>query len=761
VWHNERLREKRCIPDVWIAAAIFAGNLLILGPYLATDFSGQPWNNGYIYTAIARMFRDHSWGWNPLQYGGAPFRYLYPPIFHVLIGAMPVASLGHAFHLVSGIGYALAPASLYVLALQLFRSRLAAAFAAVAYSVFPSPLYTFLPQWRNLALPYFHAPWGFVALAGYDEAAHTFALPLMFLAAAAAWRGRWRTAALAGAAVLLTNWPALIGLGFVIAAIAAARLRDLGPAKTFSAAFGLAGTAYGLAAFWMTPGYFISSTLLNRVVLRHTPVPAAPWTWVTALILLGAAGLIGLALRRCVPQALAMPLAWVALSGAVVVSFTLAGNALLPSANRYMLEFNAGAVLALAALVSLTPRRWRRVAFGAAAAAGFGLASGFLTHAWAVQPRAQDPRSGPAWQVADWLNRNNGTARVLASGELDSTLALWSDVPQAGGTGQDISNFLVFAAERQVAFGCGPGADRIAQLWLRALNVKHLVVHGAASREYFHWYAQPERFRAMPVAWDNGAGDTIYRVPDSGKSDAVVVDITALGRLPRLRSTGDVAFLEAYVAWASGKRPAAIRWIGADAAEIDAALAPGEAILVKSNWDAGWRVSGASVGADPIGFLLIRSGPGRQRLALRFGAAWDVWLGRAITLLTIVLLWAGVRGARIAAAAVVPAVVAYGVLLWSAPATVAVAEDAFARVAPPLISPRGIVNGGGTVAIWGLNFGGPGDTLRVFVGGREAEIVHRGVNVIDIKPPDGLPANADVSVEVNGCRGNAFTMPAR
>jgi len=758
VWHNGRLNGKRYLPDLWIAAAIFAGNLLILGPYLFTDFSSEPWNNGYIYIAIARMFRDHPWTWDPLHYAGAPFRYLYPPIFHVLIGAVPVASLGRAFHLVSGLGYALAPAALYVLALQLFRSRLAAAFAAVAYSVFPSPLYAVLPQWGNLALPY-HPPWGFVTFIRYDEAAHTFGLAPMFLSAAAAWRGRWRTAAMLAGAVLLTNWPALIGLGFLIAGIAVARLRDLGPVKAPSYAFGLAGTAYGLAAFWMTPGYFVSSTLLNRVVLRHAPVPAAPWTAETWLILSAAAALIGLALWRRVPQALSFALAWVALSGAVIVSFTLAENALLPSPNRYMLEFNAGTVLLLAALVSLVPGKWRPIAVGAATAAGLMLASGFLAHAWSFEPRPRDPRTGPAWQAADWLNRNNGRSRVLASGELDSTLSLWSDAPQAGGSGQDLSNFLIFAAEREVALGaCSAGSDRVAQLWLRALNVKHLVVHHAASRENFHWYAQPERFRAMPVAWDNGAGDTIYRVPDSGASDAVVVDLAALGRLPRLRSTADAAFLEAYVAWAAGKRPASIRWTRDDAADLDATLAPGEAILVKSNYDIGWRVSAGSLAADPIGFLLIRSAPGPQHLALRFGASWDTWLGRAISLLTVVLLFAGVRTARIAALAVIPAVAAYAVLLWTAPPTAAIAEDTFARVAPPIINAGGIVNNGSTVAVWGLNLGGTADKVRVLVGGREAEIVHRDKYVLDIKPPAGLPPHAEISVEVNGCRGNAFTL---
>ncbi len=543
-------------PDLWIVAALFAGSLLILGPWTFSDFSDQPWNNGFIYVAIARLFRDYKWTWNPLHYGGAPFHYLYPPVFHVLVGAVPFVSLARAFHLVTGVGYALAPVCLYVLTRVLFRSRTLAAFAAVAYTAFPSPVYAFLPAWRNIARPYAHAPWSFVDLVAYEEAAHAFALPIMFLAVAAAWRGRWRLASCLAAVVFLTNWPALIGFGFALAGIAFAR-------RTAARVIGLVGVAYGLSAFWMTPGYFVSSSLLNRIVLRHT-LTAAPWNGTTWLILAAAAILIGLSFWRRVSPECALIWTWLALSGAVIVCYSVLGNYLLPSPHRYMLEFNAACVLAVVSLIALFPSKLRLPVMAVLSVAGLGASFGFLSQSWKFEPPSQDPRAGVAWQVADWLNRNTpnngGSSRVLASGELDSTLALWSDLPQAGGSGQDVSNFLIWAAERQVAYGCAADSERIAELWLRALNVRWLVVHHAASREYFHWYAQPDKFSSLPVAWDNGAGDTIYQSPV--QSEAVVVDLDAMRRLPALQSTADPRFLEAYVDWAAGKRPASIKYEG-------------------------------------------------------------------------------------------------------------------------------------------------------------------------------------------------------
>lgn len=759
-------RERFGIGDWWIAATLFAGNLLILGPWLLTDFSNQPWNNGYIYIAIARMFRDNSWGWNPLQYGGAPFHYLYPPLFHLVVGAMPVHSIARAFHLVTGAGYALTPVALYVLARQLFESRWLPAWAAAAYSVFPSPMYL-EPQWRAFVAPWFHAPWGFVAMIVYEEAAHDFAFVLVLLAVAAVWRNRWLIASLLAGAVMLTNWPAMIGLALILGALAIAKTHELGYRRSAALIIGVAGAAYGLAAFWITPGYLVSSSLLNRVVLRHT-LTASPFTQATWLIFLSALLLIGLALWRRIPARLALALAWVSLTGAVVVS-TLTGAYLLPSPQRYILEFNAGLVLATATLISVMPRKiqgWMAAAFMLAASP---MAISFARHAWALQPPRQDPRNEVSWQIAGWLNQHAGNSRIFAAGELDSILPLWSNVPQVGGSGQDISNFLVFAAERQVQYGCRADSERIAELWLRALDARYLVVDGAASREYFHWFAQPEKFASLPVAWDSGNGDKIYRVPDSEPHEAVIVDLGELNRLPRFESTEDTRFLEAYVRWAAGKRPAGVHWSGADHATLDADIGADEGVLVKINYDRGWRAVRSGTRRDPIGFLLIQPGQGQQTIKLSFGPAWDVWLGRGITAITILaLVW--MRGPRVtmAAIALVPAVIACAVLMSQEPPTVAIAEEAFIRLQPPLVNPGGIIDGttnrpppferGKVIAIYGQNFGKPADTVRVRAGDRMAEVLYHGPNMVSFRMPPDAPANVAVSVEVNGCQGNEFTV---
>jgi hypothetical protein len=743
--------------DAAIVFALFALNLLILGPYLLTDFPNQAWNNGYMYIGMARAFHDYFGGWNPSTYAGAPLRYLYPPVFPGLLGLF-AASPGHAYHLLTGIAFALIPAAVYALGVELLGSRLLGAFAAIVYSAFPSPVYYFLPTWKALAQPFASAPWGFLALLRYEEAPHGFSFLFAILAILAAVRNRWIWASIFSAAVFLTSWPGTVGLAMALLAVTLT-----GGTKSAIRLLTTGGMAYGLAAFWMTPGFFLSTSILNRVVLSHN-VAIVPWTRTTWLIAGVAAALAGVALWR-LPRMTAAVVCWSAITGAVIVAYTLTNAALVPLPYRYMLEFNLCVVLLLSAMISLIPR-WRGVAVVVVLLAGAPGAIHFLRHAWGVQPHFERPESSASYPIAQWLGEHRDGARVMASGELEPALSVWTRVPQVGGSGQGVSNTLVFAAQRQIAFGCGVDSEKIAERWMQALGVDNFAVHGAASREYFHWIADPAKFSRLPVSWQNGADDTIYKL--TAGPQAVVVDLDGLKKLPPMQSTSDVRFLDAYVAWAAGKRPVEMLSTSASRADFDVELNSGEAILVKTNYDRGWHAEGAFVEADPIGFLLVDAAPGRRHVALKFGAAWDTWLGIAITVITIALLVVRAPGILTAAIALAPAVAGYVVLASATPHTVAVAEQAFARLQPPTINPEGIVDAatnaqppfqrGRPLTVYGLNFGAPTDNVLVLAGDRPATVEYRGLNQINFRLPPNVPARVPISVEVNGCRGNAFSI---
>jgi hypothetical protein len=814
--------------DTAVLASLVVLNLLVIAPFLTMDFSSQPWNNDYTYIGMSRMFRDRPWSWNSLQYGGAPFHYLYPPLFHLIVTALPVHSLGRAYHLVSGAGYALAPAAFYIAALQLFRSRRLAASLALLQSFSSTVLYYLLPAFGGFAGSYRHGPWNFVALIASNESAHTLSLALVLLVLAAAWRDRWIAASLCAAAVFLMNWAGIIGLLMVLTAVAVARSRELGYRQAALRIAGVAGTGYGLAAFWITPDCIYTTKLLDRVVLRHIQ-PSTPWNAVTWTVLAGASVVLGIGLWPRIKPAAAFALALLAISGAVVISYSATGNYLLPLPHRYIQEFNAGLVLAIGCLAGAA-WKWRRPLGVLVLALSALPAVPFLAGAWTVQRGVGpsiDPRTTSAFQISDWLAHHAGSARVLVAGELEGALNIWADVPQAGGSAQGVSNYLVPAAHRQITLGCGEpqAAARIAELWLRALDVRYLVVHGPGSAEHLHWFVQPERFATWPAVWTNGAGDTIYRLPPPDEQPAVVVDLAQMEHLGQLRATDDAQFLDKYVAWAHGKREAHVRWLSPDRAELRADTGPNEAVLVKVNHDAGWTSSEGAIGKDPIGFLLVK-GTSKGPVSLRFGASWSEWLGRAITLATILLLlyhhpsvssraaamwgrpsacgglpgrpaalsigssgFSTVRGSTrtrslplaqnggtkwlgaTAAVALLPAIFAYGILQFRTPATVAIAEEAYRRLQPPLINPSAIVDGitfarpplarGSVITLFGTGFGSPSDTVRVRIGQRQGEILYHGPNQVNLRMPPDAPAVADVSVEVNGCRGNSFSVATR
>ncbi len=208
-------------------------------------------------------------------------------------------------------------------------------------------------------------------------------------------------------------------------------------------------------------------------------------------------------------------------------------------------------------------------------------------------------------------------------------------------------------------------------------------------------------------------------------------------------------------------RPAQIRWIRPDEAEIDAATGENEAVLVKVNYDRGWRSTGNALRADPIGFLLIEPKLAGQCIPVKFGAPWDMWLGRALTLLTIGLLLLRVRPHLIATLAIATAAVAYFYLMATLPHQVAIAERSFRMTNAPIINSGGVVypaDGRRRITVYGTNFGNRDDVVKVWIGGKESAVLYRGKNQVNVEVPAETPAGAELKIEVNGCRGNSFLL---
>jgi len=68
---------------------------------------------------------------------------------------------------------------------------------------------------------------------------------------------------------------------------------------------------------------------------------------------------------------------------------------------------------------------------------------------------------------------------------------------------------------------------------------------------------------------------------------------------------------------------------------------------------------------------------------------------------------------------------------------------------------------GNVITIFGTGFGSPADAVRVWIGQRQAEILYRGPNQVNLRLPLDAPPIVEMSVEVNGCRGNSFAVTTR
>jgi uncharacterized protein (TIGR03437 family) len=65
---------------------------------------------------------------------------------------------------------------------------------------------------------------------------------------------------------------------------------------------------------------------------------------------------------------------------------------------------------------------------------------------------------------------------------------------------------------------------------------------------------------------------------------------------------------------------------------------------------------------------------------------------------------------------------------------------------------------GSVITIFGTGFGSATDAVLVQIGPRQAEILYHGPNQVNVRIPLDAPPVANVSVEVNGCRGNSFAV---
>ena len=247
-------------PILWLSAALFLLNAAIAWRLFHVEYLSQTGTGVGVIIAYARYARDH-WpdlNWCRFWYAGLPFRNAYVPglpLAAAVLSGFAHISAGRAFYIVVASMYCLGPVTLFWMAFRLTHSAAWSFNAGLAYSLL-SPSAFLAPEIRHDLGSLF---WDqrLHTMAGYADnqnVASLTLLPLAILALDVALEKRrpiyFVAAAVALAAVPLTNWPGAIALTFAVLAYGLAQ-PGAGGLRRWAL---IAATARSVTQ-WRSPGF--------------------------------------------------------------------------------------------------------------------------------------------------------------------------------------------------------------------------------------------------------------------------------------------------------------------------------------------------------------------------------------------------------------------------------------------------------------------------------------------------------------------------
>jgi len=609
------------IPAVFLLTAL---NLAVCWRLFQVEYMDEFGSIEGSFIAIARYVSRH-WGdfsWFPLWHCGMPFQDTYVPVLHMMVAI--AASLGkisaaRAYHGVTGVTYALGPATVYWMAVRMGAHRGAAFLSALFYSLF-SPSALLMPDVAQ-DLGGFWSARRLQVLTVYGEGPHITAmtiLPVAILAlenALARRTGRaLAPAALAIALVLLTNVPGTGALGLAVFCWISVQ-----PAGRRAAAWVVAASAavfaYGLACYGVPPSAL--ATIGANMGSMH-PDYAGSLKYESLLLLLALAAVAAgghLLARTRLPLWLRFAILYFGLITAVVLAADFRKLELVPQPLRMQLEMEMGACLLLGgaawAIYGRIPRWIRPVVWAACLAPIAVQFSNYRTEAQ-IDTQPVDLASRSEYSTAQWLDANLHGQRVYAAGSFSFWLNAFSETPQMMGCclqGQSLP--VLDWVHYLVNHMTDPKDTEATKAWLQALGVDALVVSGPSSTDKYQDILQPSRFEGLYPVLHREHGDTIYAVPRGRPSLAHVVRTEDL--VPR-RPGGRMDYSEVVKfaqALGDSSRPfASFEWLRGDTARIRTNARPGDLVSVQVAWFRGWkawvRERQVPVSADGLGLIAIQ-----------------------------------------------------------------------------------------------------------------------------------------------------------
>jgi hypothetical protein len=633
---------------------LFLCTWILIRPYVLNKYTNQWPSIESTFIADARFLAAHlpHPQWQPLWYTGTRFDYIYPPalrygtaLISKVTGYWPVK----AYHFYTLFFYCAGIAGVYFLMRAGGRKR-GFAFLGGALSALTSPCFLFMKDMR--ADSAFLTPIRLGVLLRYGEGPHMTALALIPFALALTWlaleRGRAIWVAAAGvmcAAVVSNNFYGATALAILYPLLVwsfwLCQGKDQGRRLILTAA-AIPVLAYALTAFWLTPSY-LTITSHN---MRYVAQPGTLWSYWLAAVVITAYVTFTRRFARWRPER-----TWAVFVIGIVSFFAL--NVL----GNYYLDFNVtgdphrlipeldlvlilGFLLVLEWLWKRRSRAWR-VAVILLAAAPLVFAQRYVRMAWHIVDRYPDYTKTLEFRVTDWLWQNMPDARIESAGTVRFWFDAWHDLYEmGGGSDQGILNPVVQDAQWEI----NQGADlALSKLWMQALGVDAMYVAGPKSRQVYKDYKDPGKFGGLPVLFDDGEDNRIYRIDRRYRVRARVVD-AARFRGRKTPYIEDMAALLSYVDTVEKGPDIAprIERRDTDSMTVRAKVGPGQALLVQESFDPAWHAwsggKAAVIHPDPMGFMLVEAPVGDVEVQMAFVTPLENRIGRAITVYVVFLL---------------------------------------------------------------------------------------------------------------------------
>jgi hypothetical protein len=615
----------RSISAVVLGGVVLAVNLWLNAPLFMPGDMPFPGSIERGYAGMARFVSEHPnpWGWNPFPYGGLPTQFMYSPVLPYLSAAwmrlLPHLPPNIVYRTIVGFAACLGPVSLFYFAFYFTRSRTWSMLGALGYSVF-SPSYALFPaveRDRGIA----QLPWRIQVLAKYGEGPHNTALMLIPVALLAVWlaakaKGRIYPrvlyAAIVFAVAALTNWVGAFALAICCALLLLAAWGEMEFRRR--RALAVAGLAYLLACFWLTPSVIKTIASNWSVDSFGYRLGATQW-FLLAGVTTGA--LVIRVLFRLFHGSFyySFVVLGAFVFGSIATAWYMFGADTIPESRRYALEFELFIALAVTETMRLGMRHTnatsRLCVMGCALVISVVAAPQVL--AYITQGRQKWAPVGPEtsieYKLGCWMAKHPPQGRAFVSGGLRFKLNSWFDVPQVGGAFETglVNRVPIDLAYRiRIANKLTPGREAEETLvYLKAVGAEYVVVHGPKSAEYYRDFVRPERLRELAVAY-RSEHDTIYALPSRSLAHLVSpAEVAWPDRSLRAASIGP------YIAAIDDPfRPRLeMTWTDSSTVVVTGSVAPDKLVALQINASPGWRAfqDGREISwtTDGLGFLVL------------------------------------------------------------------------------------------------------------------------------------------------------------